>query len=116
MSSSLVVSKNNQINEGKTLPIWGPEFEIKFDLKINSWISDWGSIFRFSALTGNRGTIGQRVPALWTRKGTKNKMHLVTNIGSNANKVFANELGRFKKRVWYSFVISQKKHPVRNYL
>ena len=117
-SSPLVVRKNNILRNGaRVLPVWGPEYEVRFDLKVNSWQSDWGSIFRFSALTGDcrQGgcKIGQRIPAMWTKAGTKDQLYIATNIDSNGDRVFYNELGRFQPGVWCSFVISQKKDSVR---
>ena len=104
-------------NGANVLPVWGPEFEVRFDLKVNSWPSDWGSIFRFSSLTGDciEGgcKIGQRIPAMWTQRGTKDQLYISTNIDSNGNRAFNNELGKFQPGVWYSFVISQKKDSVR---
>jgi len=110
-SSPLVVKKNNVLRSGsKALPVWGPEFEVRFELKVNSWSSDWGSIFRFSSLTGDEGgKIGQRIPAMWTRAGTTDQLYIATNIDSNGDRVFYNELGKFQPGTWYSFVISQRK-------
>ena len=116
----MVVRKNQPLNGGRALPVWGPEYEMKFDLKVNSWSSDWGSIFRFFALSGDCRTtgckIGQRVPAMWTRKGTQDQLYLATNIDSDGDRTFSNELGKFQNGAWYNFVISQKKESVRVFL
>ena len=112
-STPLVVTKNNCLRcGGRVLPVWGPEYEVRFDLKVNSWISDWGSIFRFYALTGDSRPIGQRIPAMWTKADTKDQLYIATNIDSNGNKGFYNELGKFQPGIWYSCVISQKKDSV----
>ena len=114
-SAPLIIRKNQSLNGEIALPVWGPEYEVKFDLKVNSWSGDWGSIFRFSALPGNceiSCKIGERAPAMWTTIGTRDKLLIVTNIDSNGNRGFSNELGRFQKGTWYSFVISQKKESV----
>lgn len=94
------------------LPVWGPQFQIKVDLKINSWLGDkWGSIFRFTAdpEKGNCCQVGQRLPGLWTQHGSNDKLHLATNMDGNGNVVFVNEMGNFQPGMWYSFVISQRK-------
>ena len=117
-SAPLVVKKNQTLNEGRLLPVWGPEYEVRFDLKVNSWSGHWRSIFRFSALPGNceiSCKIGERVPAIWTTYGTQDKLLIVTNIDSNGNRGFDNELGRFQKGTWYNFVISQKKDSVGSF-
>ena len=115
-NAPLVVKRNQLSNEGIVLPVWGPEYEVKFDLKINSWINADGSIFRFSSLSENCCEFGQRVPAMWTKAGTQDKLLIATNIDSNGNRWFVNELGQFQKGTWYSFVISQKKETVGDFL
>ena len=91
--------------------MWGPEFEIKVDIRIKSWISDWGSILRFNAdpVQGNTGEIGQRIPGLWTKAKTNDTILLATNIGDNGNASFDSIMGNFLPQKWYTFVISQKK-------
>ena len=113
-NAPLVVKRNQLLNEGIVLPVWGPEYEVIFDLKINSWSGGWDSIFRFSALSGNCETnqickIGERVPAMFTRPGWQDKLLITTNIDSDGNRFFFNELGKFQNGTWYSFVISQNK-------
>ena len=115
-NAPLVVKRNQLLNEGIVLPVWGPEYEVKFDLKINSWINADGSIFRFSSLSENCCEFGQRVPAMWTKAGTQDKLLIATNIDSNGNRWFVNELGKFQNGTWYSFVISQKKETVGDFL
>ena len=112
----MVLKRNQSLNEGRLLPVWGPEYEVRFDLKINSWASDWASIFRFSAaLSGACCKIGQRVPAMYTKPakytkaGTQDQLLVATNIDSSGNRFFFNELGKFQNGTWYSFVISQNK-------
>ena len=42
-NAPLVVRRNQSLNGGRLLPVWGPEYEVKFDLRVNSWIrSDFG--------------------------------------------------------------------------
>ena len=112
----MVVRKNQTLNGGRVLPIWGPEYEVKFDLKVNSWSGIWESIFRFSAISGNCKTpeceIGERIPAMFTRPDWEDKLLIATNIDSDGNRFFFNELGKFQNGTWYSFVISQKKESV----
>ena len=119
----MVLKRNPSLNEGRLLPVWGPEYEVLFDLKINSWASDWATIFRFSAaLSGACCEIGQRIPAMYTKPakytkgGTEDQLLIATNIDSNGNRFFFNELGTFQNGTWYSFVISQNKGSVGVFL
>ena len=105
--------KRNQLL--KVLTEWGPEYEIKLDVKINSWIGKWGSILRFTAdpAEGNCCQVGQRIPSLWTQQGSRDTLHLATNINGHGNHFF--EMGGFQAGIWYSFVISQKEEEVIDY-
>ena len=112
-NAPLVVRNNQSLYGGRVLPVWGPEYEVKFDLKINSWSDNWGLIFRFSAaFSENFDEIGQRIPAMWTKAGSQDQLALATNINSNGNRWFENELGSFENGSWYRFVISQKNESV----
>ena len=95
-----------------SIPVWGPEFYIEVEIKINSWISDWGSIFRFTATDGNCCNIGDRIPNLKTKKGTNDKLYLSTQINDKGDNIFSDDLGTFESDVWYKFNISQKKDEV----
>ena len=105
------IKKGNQLE--KILPVWGPDFELSFDIKIDSWIKNWGSILRFSAIEGNLGQMGQRYPSLWTKYKTKDKIHLATIIDDKPNYSNFN-LDTFKPHTWYNFVISQQKDEVKS--
>jgi len=94
-SSPLVVRKGYQLNDGKGLPNWGPEFEVKFDVKFNSLSRTRRSIVLFFAPLAPNGV----VLALWT---TSFGLYL----GSNFQYV---RLKGLQKGEWHSFVISQKK-------
>ena len=101
--------EDNQLLDGETLSVWGPEFELKLDVLINSWsvdLGDFGSIFSFSA------DEFLRVPALWTPPGSDNELYLVT-CTNYCGELFKDELGIFKPEVWYHFEISQRKHLVK---
>merc|ERR1712126_59886 len=94
------------------LPVWGPSWEIRFDIKFHSISADkWYNVFRFAGIDGSCCQIGQRIPALWTMKGTTDRLHLVTNIDSDGNccHEFINEMGTFDCNKWYHFVVSQRK-------
>ena len=106
-STPTKIEKNKQLG---TLPVWGPGWEIRIDVKFNT-IDDktYYNIIRLNAIEGHGGKIGQRIPGFWTVKGTKNKLTIHTNIDDNAMKYFTNELGTFECHKWYHFVISQRK-------
>ena len=96
-----------------SLPTWGPEFEMQVEIKINSWIDSWGSIFTFKAIDGNVGEIGQRIPGIWTKAGTNDSLYLSTHINDNGNYFqLSEEIGKFETNFWYTFFISQKKDEV----
>ena len=95
-----------------SLPVWGPEFEIHLEFKINSWIASYGSIFRFTATDEGCCDIGDRIPALWTQMGTTDKLLLRTQINDHGNDGWIEELGTFVPSIWYSLKISQRKDEV----
>ena len=55
-----------------TLPSWGPEFRVSFDLYINSFpntnTSGYAEIFRFTGSHSNYGSYEDRIPALYVHK------------------------------------------------
>ena len=95
-----------------SLAVWGPEFDIHVDIKINSWIANWGSIIRFEAKDGSCCEIGQRIPGIWTKAGTSDKLMIVTQVNGNGNTNWAEVLGTFDTNIWYKFIISQKRENV----
>ena len=92
------------------ISVWGPEFEIIFDLRIHSWVRGWASILRFQAVDGDDGSVGQRAPALFTRSSQRNKIHVATNIGDDGNNVTA--IGVPGLNRWIKIKISQKRREV----
>ena len=107
----MAVKDNNLLN--KVLPVWGPEYKVEVDIKFSTWTSTWGEIFRFSGVDGDCCKIGQRIPAMWTRQDTNDQLYLATNIDSDGDKNFSDELGKFERHKWYHFTISQKKYEVK---
>ena len=101
------VSRNKLIHN---ISVWGPEFEIIFDLRIHSWVRGWASILRFQAVEGDDGSVGQRAPALFTRSSQRNKIHVATNIGDDGNNVTA--IGVPGLNRWVKIKISQKRREV----
>jgi len=109
----LAIVRSNQLD---VLPVWGPEFEIKLDVNFSTWHSNWGNIFHLTNKSElNCCDVGTRVPAMWTKKGTRDQLTLKTAIGHDGSKIFENELGRFQTGEWYSFVISQSKYEDESY-
>ena len=103
------VSRNNLLHN---ISVWGPEFEIYLELKIHSWVRGWASILRFQAIDGDDQTLGQRIPALFTRASQRNKIHVATNIGDDGN--FARDIGVTGLNKWINITIAQKKKIVTN--
>ena len=101
------VSRNKLLHN---ISVWGPEFEIIFDLRIHSWVRGWASILRFQAVDGDDGSVGQRAPALFTRSRQRNKIQVATNIGDDGNNVTA--IGVPGLNRWIKIKISQKRREV----
>ena len=105
----MVVKKGYQLNDGKGLPIWGPEYEVRFDVKINSWSRKYRSIFRFySGKCCSKWS--QRVLRLLAKNGrlelSDERMTYDRWISSK----------NYRSGEWYSFAISQKKEASYIYL
>ena len=101
------VSRNKLLHN---ISVWGPEFEIIFDLRIHSWVRGWASILRFQAMDGDDGSVGQRAPALFTRSSQRNMIHVATNIGDDGNNVTAISVPGLNR--WVKIKISQKRRDV----
>ena len=72
---------------------------------MNSWIQDWGSILHFTNDGGNCCNIGQRIPAVWTKKGAKNTLYISTAIGANGNAPF--DVSGIPTKKWFLLTMSQ---------
>jgi len=107
------IRRNNRLH---VLPVWGPEYEIKFDIKFISWPSDtWFNIFRLSARDGNCCELGQRIPGLWTKQeGSTGILGLWPSTDANLHQFYSYQLGRFQKGKWYHLTFSQKKNKDDN--
>jgi len=107
------IRRNNRLH---VLPVWGPEYEIKFDIKFISWPSDtWFNIFRLSARDGNCCELGQRIPGLWTKQeGSTGILGLWPSTDANLHQFYSYQLGRFQKSKWYHFTFSQRKNKGDN--
>ena len=112
LADSLKPKRNNVINPDEPIHFWGPSFRIDIDIKFNTWIADWGSIFVFSNRSIGCCQIGHRIPALWTNKGSTDQLYLNTQIGDSGSVHFVSELGRYQTGKWYHIIISQLKDQV----
>ena len=94
-NTPIKATKNNLLT---TIPKWGPEYEINFDIKIDS-NSVWGSFLRFTATDGDSGNgkEGKRIPALWARR-----TDIAFNTGKTYNPVQIPGLG-----IWFNVKIQQ---------
>ena len=65
-----LVGSTPRKNDGNLLPDviprWGPEYEIRVDFKINSWVNDWGVILSFTSYSVSLRTNNPR----WLPNGT----------------------------------------------
>ena len=74
------VKRNSEIG---TIPSWGPQFRVSFDLKINSLApGDWASIIAFKKDGGarNNGEIGDRIPAIFSITEMESCMSVVLSV------------------------------------
>ena len=112
-NTTISPTRDNQLEIPNVLPLisWGPEYEISLDIKINSWINDYGSIFRFTSKNGDYGQIGNRSPGLWTKKGTSDTLYVKTDINSKADVDY--DITDIETGRWFNFYISQKKQFLR---
>ena len=95
---------NNRLLD--TLPSWGPEFQITFDIKMTSFAgSNYKSIISFTSNPGHCCDVGDRIPAILLKMDTK-QLHVGTQIDSNGNS-WANSK-RVEINTWYNLKITQK--------
>ena len=105
--------QSQKIEMLKEIPKWGPNFEIIFDLKINSWTGGT-SLLRFSSLMGNCCPIGQRIPGIWTSPSKRNHIRFRTHIGKNGNYLKDVKFPGIKK--WVKIGIYQVKFHINRIL
>ena len=95
---------NNRLLD--TLPSWGPEFQITFDIKMTSFAgSNYKSIISFTSNPGHCCDVGDRIPAVLLKMDTK-QLHVGTQIDSNGNS-WANSKW-VVLNTWYNVKITQK--------
>ena len=88
-------------------PVWSDEFNITFDVTVNSELTeDWHNIFHVT--TGsNYGTLGARIPAVWANKEYE-EFFIVSDV--NGNNDYYQYLGQHNLGQLYHIEISQKKN------
>ena len=66
--------------------------------------------FLLFSITGNHGTLGERIPAIWTHTslGDTNSraLHICSGISTNVNDCFNSK--RVVKNKWHSITVEQK--------
>ena len=106
-----------------TLKEWGPEFEVRFQIKFNKEPVDapmTKNIFRFTIFNSvyDYYEAGSNIPAMWVQgKGDPMSLLAATTIDNelkNWNLLFGNiSVGK-----WYNFTMKQYKfiYPVHSYI
>ena len=100
------VKKNTEI--GTTIPIWGPQFRLSFDLKINSHVAGdkWGSSnilsFKGNGATRKCCNNGDRVPSISVNK--RGYLIIASSVNEIGNYYF---LHFIKVKNWYNILIEQ---------
>ena len=109
--NEFVVSRNKLLGELSTLY---KEYNITFDLMINSLVGEtWQNIIHFT-IGGNADRYGDRAPAVWFHHDS-NQLYVVSAINGNKNMEKYVKM-RLKLRSWMKFEISQSldvEHGVR---
>ena len=102
-----VVKRNTEI---ATIPSWGPQFRVSFDLKVNSPLPRnrreiWASVLSFkgNGAKNDFRTVGDRIPAIYYHKS--GFLHFASGVNGNRNYVFNHSI---KLKQWYSITIEQK--------
>ena len=70
-----------------TLPTWGPEYSLAFNLVIHSYHANqwgWAELIRFTNQKQDNGIIGARIPTIFLNK-PQQALVFCTQIGQNAN-------------------------------
>ena len=89
-----------------TLPKWGPEFYITFDLLIRSMDkADWCNAFVFTTNGNSGGHWGERLPGIWTHK--HGYIGIFSQIGANPN---AQKNIQISLETWYKVEVEQRKN------
>ena len=110
----LTVKQSHLLNGQNPIPVWGPEFEVRIEIKINAWRPSWqrGSIFCFTSLNGrDYYTLGHLIPSMYI---LSEKINLFTDIDIYPMWNFVDELNDapFQLGKWCSFVMKQRKDEV----
>ena len=92
-----------------TLPTWGPAFKISFDLYIHSFDEDnfmgdagWAELLRFTTTDGNCCEIGDKLPAVFTKR--EGVINIGTQLGDNGSK---NTNVALNTSTWYRLELMQ---------
>ena len=100
------LKRNTEIG---TIPSWGPQFRIHFDLKINSHVSGdrggWSCVISFKKDGGksNAGRYGDRSPSIYMNK----KGFLVVASAVNGKRNHNFKFHSIKLNEWFSVTIEQ---------
>ena len=94
----------------KDVKNWGPEFEVSTDLRFVKFDSSTYFSVIHVTIGGNIGRIGDRIPAVWTRRGALNSLHVSTAIGANGD--FVNYVNGIAENKWINLTIRQYKTGV----
>ena len=91
-----------------TVPNWGDEIEIEFDVMVNSEISqDWSNVFHMIAIDKDNAQLGSRLPSFMVWNSAK-KFEICFSVNGDENYPIYVE---YQLNEWYHFQISQFKIP-----
>ena len=91
-----------------TVPNWGYEIEIEFDIIVNSEISqEWSNVFHMIAADHDSTQVGSRVPSFMVWNDRKKFEICFTVNGNGYHQTFH----EYQLNQWYHFQISQLINP-----
>ena len=89
-----------------TLPHWGNHFDISLELWIESFTpadkDGWTEILRFTSTNKDKGSAGDRIPAIFANKN--GYIHVMSQVGTNAT---AYKDFNIKTKTWTKVEIKQ---------
>ena len=110
---SYAIAKNQLLF--KDVKNWGPEFEVSTDLRFSKFdSSEWFNVFHVT-IGRDHGNIGDRIPAVWTRRGALNTLYISTAIGDDPNFRKIEGFSGIPENKWINLSIRQYKTGVRLY-
>ena len=113
IQSECAMVQNNLV---MTLPYFGKEFHVKFDVFPTYFETNRGDVIRFNAYGENNAYYGNRYPSVFFRNFPPNKLRICSAVNGNINHCYDYENGEDLKNRWSTIDIAQTRFDeVYNY-